>query len=376
MQESEKLILVGMVSGLSLPEGVNELFLEKARIFRNPAAFRVPGGPPEMGANTAIYSGGGNERHFVREVATYLIELESKAPGGQLGHTRIQGSAGVMMRMSPDSQGITLSTGTKPHSVASIAVPLGEFWDVPFLIWGQFQRAVLPLRLLTKARILVLPVGILSSESRLEMLNSGLHISCPEPLGVGLEVKLSADDCKIIEGFSKKLAKAKLADFEVPIFLFSRSFYRDDVTDRALDLITTLESLLSEDSESITYKLAFRASCLTSKEEDLWKTFRFAKEAYRYRSIIIHGRKRELAETRKNLAGKMEQLENLTRRCLTLACLLEIEPVRLPSDNMASMRKLELIDEYILTHCLKKRGITPLDSFPEIGKLWQSVRVL
>jgi len=38
MQESEKLALIGMVSGLSLPEGVNELFLEKARIFRNPAA--------------------------------------------------------------------------------------------------------------------------------------------------------------------------------------------------------------------------------------------------------------------------------------------------------------------------------------------------
>jgi len=35
-------MLVGMVSGLTLPEALNELQVGKARIFRNPAAIRNP----------------------------------------------------------------------------------------------------------------------------------------------------------------------------------------------------------------------------------------------------------------------------------------------------------------------------------------------
>lgn len=361
MQESAKLMFMGMVSGLSLPEGVNELFLEKARIFRNPAAFREPGSPPEMGANTAI-------------VATYLIEQEIDAPGGQLGHTRIQGSGGVLIGMPPNSEGVTLSTGTKPYSVASVAVPLGNVWDTPSLILNLLGRAVLPIRLLTKASILVFPVGILASESRQELLKSGLRQSCPELLGAGFEVKLSGDDCKTIEAFCKKLAKANLADFEVPIFLFSRSFYKVDVADRALDLIITLESLLSHSAESIGYKLALRATCLTAKEEDRWETFRFAKETYGYRSILVHGNKRRLVKARAELGQRIEKIEDLVRKCLKLACLLEADRPKLPSGTNASMKNEDSIDEYILTHCLTEKGTTLLDSFPEIGKLWQFSR--
>lgn len=376
-QQTTRLTLIGTVSGLSLPEDVSELSLDKAKIFRNPAGIRKPGSPSEIGANTAIYSGEGKERHLVGDVATYLIECGIDAPSGQLGHTRIRGSGGVMIGTLADSEAITLTTGKEAHSAVSVSSPLGKAWDTPTIMQNVFDKAVLPLRLLTKARILAFPTGVLGDESRQEVLNAGLHKSCPVPTGTGLEVGLSNDDCNRIEAFSKKLAKANLEEFEVPIFLFSRSFQKTDVADRALDLIITLESLLSGSSESIAYKIAFRASCLTAKSErDRWEAFKFTKETYGFRNPLVHGNKKTLRKARAALEQRMEKVEELTRSCLKLACLLEAKRTKLPSGHIVRMRNEETIDEYILTHCLKKRRLTPLDSFPEVGKLRQFTRVL
>ena len=366
-----------MVSGLTLPEALDELHVGKARIFRNPAAIRIPGAPPALGANIAIYSGEGKDRHLTGEVAAYLIECVIDTAGGQLGHTRIGGSGGVTIGMMADSDGVTISTGERPHSAVSISAALGKAWDTPSLMQGEFNRAILPLRLLTKGRILVFPVSVLAYESRQTILDTGVNRSCPEPLGTGLQVALSSDDCQIIEDFSKRLARKSLNDFEVPIFLFSRSFYKTDTVDRALDLITTLESLLSGGPESIAYKIAFRASCLTSKdEEERWRTFRFTKEIYNHRNSLVHGNKKTLAKARSALAQQMEQVEELTRDCLRLACLLEVTQPKLPSGQIVDMRKEESIDEYLLTHCLDKRRPTPLDNFPIVGKLGRFTRIL
>ncbi len=376
IQQSNKLTLLGTVSGLTLPEEINELLLDKTRIFRNPAATRMPGGLPELGANTAIYSGEGTERHLAGEVATYLIESKFDSPDGRIGHTRV-GSGSVMIGTSDYSRGVTLNTGKKPNSAVSIAVPLGKTWNSPILIQSLFDRAVLPLRLLTKARILVFPVGALVDEPMQEILDVGLSKSCSEPFGTGLEVELSSGDCKEIEAFSHKLAKVNLDEFEVPLFLFSRSFYKADVADKALDLIIAMESLLSGSSESISYKIAFRASCLTAKTEDeRWSVFQFAKESYGYRNTLVHGNKKTLAKARDALAHSIGKVEELTRLCLKLACILEVERLRLPSGLTVNMRKEETIDEYILTLCLNERRETPLDSLPEVGRIRQFTRVL
>ncbi len=376
IQQSDKLTLLGTVSGLTLPEEVSELLLDKTRIFRNPAATRITGGPPELGANTAIYSGKGRGRHLVGDVATYLIECKFDNPGGRLGHTRI-GSGSVMLGTSDDSRGVTLSTGKKPNSAVSIVVPFGKTWNTPALMQSLFDRAVLPLRLLTKARILVFPVGALGDEPMQKVLDVGLPRSCQEPFGNALEVELSSGDCKEIEAFSHKLAKANLDEFEVPMFLFSRSFYKADIADKALDLIIAMESLLSGSSESISYKIAFRASCLTAKTEDeRWSAFQFTKESYGYRSTLVHGNKKTLAKARDALAQSIGKVEELTRLCLKLACLLEVEQLRLPSGRIVNMRKEDTIDEYILTLCLNERRETPLDSFPEVGKIRQFTCVL
>lgn len=375
MQESKAFTLLGMVSGLHLPQDVSELVLHSARIFRNPAAHRDPCGPPEMGPNTSICSGEGPQRHPAGEVATYLIEAGVAGPGGKLGHTRIRGTGGVTIGTS-QAGGVTLSAGPNKSSAVSVAIPLGQAWDTPSLILDQFQRDVLPLRLLTKARILVFPAAVLASASAQKLLDSGIEKACPEPLGIALAARLSRDDCKTIQTFSRKLDRAGLEDYEVALSLFSHSFYRDDVVDRALDLITTLESLLSEGPDSIRYKLAFRASCLTAREGELWETFRFAYEAYGFRNAVIHGNKKTLARARTELGGRMERLEDLARRCLWLACSQEMEKVRLLSGKRATMRKLDLVDEFIFTRRLDQREATPLERYRQVGKLRVGGRIL
>lgn len=371
MNEPKNFILIGMVSGLSMQEGIKQLSLDKARIFRNPAAVKQPGEAPEIGANTTIYEGEGKERHFVKEVATYLIESEVEASSGILGHVRIQGSGAVTIK----EDGISLSTGKEPHSQASVAIPFGATFNTPLLMQTVFEDAILPLRLLTKGRILVYPATILAEERREECEKSGLDVSCPELPGESMKVELLKDDCGEIQAFSKSLATADLRDFEVPMLLFSRSFYKADLADRALDLVIALESLLSGSSESIGYKLAFRACCLTAKDEDRWATFSFVKKAYGYRSTLVHGTKKKLEEARSELSNEIIKIEDIVRRLLWLACMLQLEPFQLNSGRSASMRDENSIDEYILTHILGKKSKTPVDSYSQVGKLGKFSRL-
>lgn len=142
-----------------------------------------------------------------------------------------------------------------------------------------------------------------------------------------------------------------------------------------LSLIIGLESLLSEGPESIAYKLAFRASCLTTgTEAERWETFGFVKKAYGYRNSVVHGKKKGVAKAIDGLASDIEQLENLVRALIRLACLLEVDPVALDSGNSANLRNPDSIDEYILTHLLAQKRQTPLASFGELGKLWKLAR--
>ena len=69
------------------------------------------------------------------------------------------------------------------------------------------------------------------------------------------------------------------------------SYDRDLPEEQVLDLFIALESLLSEDSEAISYKIALRASHLIesdpAKKEGIYY---LVKDAYTERSHIIHGR--------------------------------------------------------------------------------------
>jgi len=86
------------------------------------------------------------------------------------------------------------------------------------------------------------------------------------PSGAGLlprrEYEISRRELKPLEEFINQMGNAPVAGFEIAIRRFNQSFDRDITEDRAIDLLIALESLLSEDSEAIRYKIALRAAHL------------------------------------------------------------------------------------------------------------------
>ena len=304
-----------MVSGLSVPDDVDGVDLGGGRIFRNPAAPQDSAAFPTLGANTAVYAGEGKRRRLVGEVATYLIALGSQE--GPYGGTILEGSGSV----ETGSGGLAVNSGDEASSSAAVRVSLEHGWSASLLMQQEFDKAILPLRLLTKGRILAFPHGVFAGQRRSAVFASGVDNSCPEVVGTGYSVELTPQDCNAIERFSRRLSATKLDEFEVPVSLFSGLFYKVAPDQRALDVIMMLESLLSQSSESIRYKIAFRAACLTTEGADRLQAFELAKQAYTDRNNVIHGNKKTLDKSRARLRCEVEEIEALARNCLTLACL-------------------------------------------------------
>jgi hypothetical protein len=83
---------------------------------------------------------------------------------------------------------------------------------------------------------------------------------------------------------------------------FANATTRLDLHDRLVDLVIALESLFSEDADSVSYKVSRRASAfLGSLRLPASTTYRFVKSSYSSRSAIVHGR---LDPKFKSLAGQ------------------------------------------------------------------------
>lgn len=109
---------------------------------------------------------------------------------------------------------------------------------------------------------------------------------------------------------------------DIPLRRFHLSFDRDSQEDRIIDLIVALESMFSDDSEAITYKIALRvAHFMEAESEKREKIFNFVKKAYSIRSDIIHGRKEKKWISELTQDGKYTNLaflEESVRRCLNV----------------------------------------------------------
>lgn len=94
-----------------------------------------------------------------------------------------------------------------------------------------------------------------------------------------------------IVNFANDLKDVPTDSFAVALRRFHLYFDRDLIQDRAIDLMVALESMFSEDSEAIAYKIALRAACLIEPETRKRKAlFDFLKKAYQERSSIVHGK--------------------------------------------------------------------------------------
>ena len=89
----------------------------------------------------------------------------------------------------------------------------------------------------------------------------------------------------IYESTSKKIHPIIIA-----LILYQRAVEEDDHLISFLDLVMALESLFSDGQGEITYKFALRTSnFVESKTAERHDLFEKLKEAYRYRSKLVHG---------------------------------------------------------------------------------------
>jgi Apea-like HEPN len=108
--------------------------------------------------------------------------------------------------------------------------------------------------------------------------------------------------------------RAKRLGVEHGLHRFSEATTRGSLGNRLVDLVISLESLLSEGGDSVSYKVSRRASAMAGPIGLSAGTIhQFVKDAYSSRSDIVHGRK----ATHKNLAGEKcpaeEQVRQLDR---------------------------------------------------------------
>jgi hypothetical protein len=95
---------------------------------------------------------------------------------------------------------------------------------------------------------------------------------------------------------------------------FSDATTRASQRDRLVDLVISLESMFSEDADSLSYKVSRRASAMLAPLGVSAATvYQFVKAAYSSRSRIVHGG----VPTHRNLAGEQcpvdEQVRELDR---------------------------------------------------------------
>ncbi len=125
---------------------------------------------------------------------------------------------------------------------------------------------------------------------------SSISVSPGFPGAIGGRVKgygwtpLSLEQLEKIKREYPRLRKSKDEKLEVAKLRFADSYRRDNETDRALDLIIALDSLLSEGADSIRYKVALRtAMLLETTGGERQKAFKRIYAAYGHRSKVVHG---------------------------------------------------------------------------------------
>jgi hypothetical protein len=124
-----------------------------------------------------------------------------------------------------------------------------------------------------------------------------------------------------IVNFVDGLKDVPIDSFDLVLRRFHQYFDRDLIEDRVIDLFIALESMFSEDSEAIAYKIALRAAYLIETEDKRKDLFEFLKRAYKERNSIVHGRgkgawmeERTYIPTQTNL----DSLEEVVRKSLLI----------------------------------------------------------
>jgi hypothetical protein len=240
----------------------------------------------------------------------------------------------------------------------------------------EAERLLFPLRLITRAQIMLHPFPRLNASGhqlllpnwlirRGDHLKSEVSLPFAAPLrlrGLGISI-LSASDRARVRAFCARLQADDLSAYEVPMGLFASACYRSREVDSGLDLVTALESMLSESSESIRFKVAFRAACLLETDAARRRTiYELVSKAYGHRNALVHGDKKKRPGANEWFAEHLGELETIVRRTL-VACVSPSAPTRLIPQT---------IDEYLFASGLLGAAIGhPLPTIQTLGRdLW------
>lgn len=200
---------------------------------------------------------------------------------------------------------------------------------------AALTKGLLPLLLGTKGDILrgetIIGIG-----TRDEVVSNAAWAT---PDGAGIDasllrrhtrtVKIDKADCEKLQELSQKIHSVSLDTFNIPISIFVNSYYRVNPADRGIDLLTALESLLSEGSESIAMKVSLRAACLLEKEgEKRKRIYGIVKESYQHRNSLVHGSKKRPAAA-EWFRNNGDDLEDIVRKTLYLIVELLAQGIEL-----------------------------------------------
>ena len=248
-----KLTIIAMIFGIELPSTVTELPLTNGRIFKNPIIL-AENLSLSRGDNLILYKEQDGKRQIDRDAVKYLADVEVDTPTG------------------------TLSTGTWRVSLSGSGGVSASGATGLYLLSGQvreeIKRVLLPLRLGTKARVIAIPAKV-QGGSKDKVSEEGLDQPMPEPFGESTLVELTKADYDFIAELSEKISHVDLAPYQVPIEIFQDSFYNTNAIERGLNIITALESLFSQGSDSVSFKLAYRTSCILDfNNKNLYQTYR------------------------------------------------------------------------------------------------------
>lgn len=332
--------IMAMVSGIELPLTVNELPLENGRIFKNPIILRENWGL-SIGANLTLYKEEEGQRQIDRDVVKYLVDVELDTTDRTLDTGNL--------RVSVSGSGAVETTGT-----AGLSIFGGQVKE-------NIERVLLPLRLATKARIVAIPTKVQGGGRDTVSIN-GLNQAMPEFLGVSTIATLAEEDCDFITGLAGKISRVSISPYQVPIEIFQDSFYNANAVERGLNLITALESLFSQGSDSISFKLAYRTSCILDfGDKKLYQTYRFIKKAYKYRNELVHGQRGKRDKAKKWFVDNVLELEDIVRRALFMIVELTSMGIKLIGE--------ENIDKYIFEGVLLGKSTELRKRIQSVGKL-------
>lgn len=115
----------------------------------------------------------------------------------------------------------------------------------------------------------------------------------------------------------EKVISIKDKKFRLALGRLNRCFFRSDEDDIILDIIISLETLLSDAKTEVTHRLALRIAALSKLDPEPrvrpYESFKEIKKAYDFRSAIVHGgSEKSLDKSRNIVLSKTEKIPTIT----------------------------------------------------------------